>query len=154
MQGLLEEFQAKFDDFQELKPCSTFVVIPFDIDVINDVCLICKPFVTDISAAEMELIELQEDLALKNFNKCHSTVEFWQQVMERKYSELKKTSARLLSVFRTTYCCESLFSVMKFVKSKYHASLTNEHLSELIRTALISYRPDFQKLANKMETLS
>jgi len=78
-------------------------------------------------------------------------VEFWRKVTERKYPELEKTSARLLSVFSTTYCCESLFSVMKFVKSKYRASLTNEHLSELIRTALTSYRPDFQKLVNRME---
>ena len=101
----------------------------------------------------MEPNKLQEDLALKNLNECHSTVEFWQQVTERKYPDLKKTSARLLSVFSTTYCCESLFSVMKFVKSKYHASLTNEHLNELIRTALTSYRPDFQKQANKMKSL-
>ena len=43
---------------------------------------------------------------------------------------------------------------MKFVKSKYRASLTNEHLSKLIRTALTSYRPDFQKLANRIETHS
>ena len=74
--------------------------------------------------------------------------------MERKYPELKKTSARLLSVFSTTYCFESLFSSMKFVKSKYRPSLTNEHLSEFIRTDLTSYRPDFQKLANKMKTHS
>ena len=102
----------------------------------------------------MELTELLADLGLKNFNKCHSTEEFSQQVTELKYSELKKTSARLLSVFSTRYCSESLCSVMKFVRSKYRASLTNEHLSELIRTALTSYRPDFQKLANRMETHS
>ena len=30
-------------------------------------------------------------------------------------------------------------------------SLTNEDLRELIYTALTSYRPDFQKLANKVE---
>ena len=52
LQGLLEEFQTRFDDLQELKPCFTFLVNPF----------------------------------------C------------------------------ATYCCESLFSVMKFVKSKYRAS--------------------------------
>ena len=154
MQGLLEEFQARFDDLQELEPCFRFLVNPFDIDVIKDGCLVRQPFVTDVSAAEMELTELQEDLALKNFNKCHSTVEFWQQATERKYPELKKTSARLLSVFSTTCWCESLFSMMKFVKSKYRASLTNEHLSKLICTALTSYHPDFQKLANRMETHS
>ena len=153
LQGLLEEFQARFDDLQELKPCFTFLANSFDVDVVNDGCLVCQPFVTDLSAAEMELAELQ-DLALKNFNKCHSTVEVWQQVTERKYPELKMTSARLLSVFSTTYCFKSLLSVMKFVKSKYRASPTNEHLSQLIRTALTSNRPDFQKLANKMETHS
>ena len=137
---------------QELKPCFTFLVNPFDIDVINDGCLVRQPFVRDVFAAEMELTELQEDLALKNFDKCHSTVELWQQVTKRKYTEIKKASVRLPSVFSTTYCCESLFSVMKFVKSKYRASLTNEHLRELIRTALTSYCPDFQKLANRMET--
>ena len=83
LRGLLEEFQAKFEDLQKLKPCFTFLVNPFDINVINNGCLVCQPFFTDVSAAEMELIELQEDLALKNFNKCHSTVEFWQQVTER-----------------------------------------------------------------------
>ena len=41
LQGLLEEFQARFDDLQELKPCFTFLVNPFDIDVINDGCLVC-----------------------------------------------------------------------------------------------------------------
>ena len=40
----------------------------------------------------------------------------------------KKTSVRLTSVFSTTYCCESLFSVMKFAKSKHRATLTNKHL--------------------------
>ena len=33
--------------------------------------------------------QLPEDLAVKNFNKCHSTVEFWEQVTERKYPKLK-----------------------------------------------------------------
>ena len=88
LQGLLKEFLARFDDLQELKPYFTFLVNPFDIDVIYDGCPVRQPFVTDVSAAEMELTELQEDLALKIFNKCHSTVEFWQQVTERKYPEL------------------------------------------------------------------
>ena len=125
-QGLWEEFQSRFGNFQELKPCFTFLVNSFDVNVINDNCAVCQPFATNMSTAELELIELQADLALKNFHKCHSTVEFWQQVTECKYPELKKISVRLLSIFNTTYCCESLFSVINFVKSKYHASLINE----------------------------
>ncbi|XP_061490325.1 general transcription factor II-I repeat domain-containing protein 2-like [Rhineura floridana] len=103
------------------------------------------------SAVEMELIELQEDLGLKMIHKSQSTTEFWKQVPEIKYPELKKTSVRLISIFSTTYCCESLYSVMKFVKSKHHAILTNQHLTELIRTSLTTYQPDF-RLTAKMET--
>ena len=155
LQGLWEECQSRFGDLHELKTCFTFLVNPFDIDVINDGCPVHQPFATNMPTAELELIELREDLALKNFHKCHSTVEFWQQVTECKYPELKRISIRLLSIFSTTYCCESLFSVMNFVKSQYRASLTNEHLRELIlHTALTSYRPDFQKLTNKTETHS
>ncbi|CAK8686286.1 unnamed protein product [Clavelina lepadiformis] len=91
----------------------------------------------------MELIEMQEDMALRSFSQCHSTVEFWRQVPESKYPELKKISSRLISVFSTTYCCESLFSVMKFIKSKQRVTLTNKHLEEVIRTALTTYRPIF-----------
>ena len=103
LQGLLEKFQARFDDLQEHKPCFTFHVNPFDMDVVNDGRLVHQSFVKDMSAAEMKLTKLQKDLALKNFNKCQSTTEFWQQVKEHKYTELEKTSARLLSVFSTTY---------------------------------------------------
>ena len=54
LQGLLEEFQVRFDDLQELKPCFMFLVNPFDIDVINDGWLVRQPFVTNVSAAEMD----------------------------------------------------------------------------------------------------
>lgn len=152
LQGLLDNFLARFDDLQKLKPCFAFLVNPFMVDVVNDGCPILEPLVTESSAVEMELMELQEDLGLKMIHKSQSTIEFWKQVPEIKYPELKKTSVRLISIFSTTYCCESLYSVMKFVKSKHRAILTNQHLTELIRTALTTYQPDFQQLTAKMET--
>ena len=68
MQGLLEEFQARFDNLQELEPFFTFLVNPLDCDVINDGCFVRQTLVKDVSAAEMVLTRLQ-DLVLKNFNK-------------------------------------------------------------------------------------
>lgn len=59
---------------------------------------------------------------------------------------------RLLSIFGTTYVCESLFSTLEFIKSMYRSELTDEHLSELVRTALTNYQPDFEKLTEKMNT--
>ena len=40
---------------------------------------------------------------------------------------------------------------MKFVKLKHRATLTNEHLEELIRTALTTYRPNFQRLLSQVQ---
>jgi len=45
------------------------------------------PFVTNLSAVEMKLAEMQEDLALKNSRKSHSALDFWRQVPESKHLE-------------------------------------------------------------------
>jgi len=44
------------------------------------------------------------------------------------------------------------FFAMNFVKSNYRATLKNEHLGELICTALITYCPDFRGLENLTKT--
>jgi len=41
------------------------------------------------------------------------------------------------------------FSIMKFVKSNYRATLQNEHLVELICTALTKYCADFRGLKHQ-----
>ena len=40
---------------------------------------------------------------------------------------------------------------MNFVKSKHCATMTNEHLEELIRSALTTYCPNFQRLASQVQ---
>jgi len=39
---------------------------------------------------EMKLTEMQENLALKNFCQCHSTLNFWRHVPESEYPEFKR----------------------------------------------------------------
>jgi hypothetical protein len=124
------------------------------IDVINDGCPVVAPFVSDIASLETELTELQEDVHLELVYKTSSLTDFWKQVLEANYPNLQKTAFRLLSVYGTTYCCESLFSMMKFVKSKHRAVLTSSHLTELLRTSLTSYLPDFKTLTATMKTQS
>lgn len=49
--------------------------------------------------------------------------------------------------------CESLYSNLKFIKSKHRSELNDEHLSELVRTALTNYQPvGFKILTEKMNT--
>jgi tryptophan synthase beta subunit len=59
---------------------------------------------------------------------------------------------KLISFFGTTYVCKSLYSTLKFIKSNYRSELTDEHLSELVRTAITNYQPDFTKLTEKINT--
>jgi len=60
---LLEEFQAKIDHFQVLKPCFAFLVNPFSINVVGDGCPVYEPFDTNLTAVEIKLAEMQETLA-------------------------------------------------------------------------------------------
>jgi hypothetical protein len=126
---------------------------PFLVDVIKNGCPISQPFAVDSAAVELELLELQEDEALKRVKQSGcSTIGFWKQVPEQKYSKTKECAQRLISLFGTTYSCESLHSTLQFIKSKYRSDLTDEHLNELMRTALTSHQPNFKKLTAKMDT--
>jgi hypothetical protein len=39
-----------------------------------------------------------------------------------------------------------MYSTLKFITSKYHSVLTDEHLIELVQAALTTYLPNFKKL--------
>lgn len=150
---LLKEFHFRFADLNNLKISLNFLVIPFEIDVVNDGLSIPHYILNESATGEMELLELQEDHSLKMHHKStQSANEFWKLVSPSKYPNLRKAASRLLSIFGTTYCCESLFSTMKFIKSKHRSQLTNEHLTELIRTALTNYEPNFRKCSAKLQT--
>ena len=117
LQSLLDYFQARFEDLNALKPCFAFFVDPFHVDVISDGFPVPKIFSTNSFAAEIELLQLKEDLAIKISHKSHSIIDFWKQVPESKYPELKKICIRLFSIFSTMYSCESLYSIMSYIRA-------------------------------------
>nr|XP_047127814.1 general transcription factor II-I repeat domain-containing protein 2-like [Hydra vulgaris] len=154
LKGLQKDFQKRFKDLHELKSSLGFIVNPFLINIISNGCPMPEKMLEDISQFEMELLDLQEDQNLLMLHKTITFMEFWKIVPEVKYPQLKKIAIKFISIFGSTYTCESLFSTIKFVKSKYRANLTNEHLSELLRTATTSLKPDFKKLTSKVMSIS
>lgn len=67
----------------------------------------------------MELLKLQEEMErLKMIMRSSETVEFWWQVSEARYPQVKNVGQKPLLMFGSTYCCEALFSTMKVVRSK------------------------------------
>lgn len=121
------------------------------IDAVSDSYPIVKSLITEPSTVVMELIELQEDLGLKLIHKSQSANMFWKHIPKIKYSELKKIRARLISISSTTCCQESLYSVMKFVKSKLRENLTNPSPNRVDSYNLDNMSAIFQLLTAKIE---
>ncbi|MBN3307672.1 F200A protein, partial [Amia calva] len=59
---------------------------------------------------------------------------------------LQKVALQILTMFPSTYCCESAFSTMNMVKNKYRSALNNEHLHQCLRLALTPFMPKFKEL--------
>ncbi|KAL4126266.1 hypothetical protein QTP88_010491 [Uroleucon formosanum] len=153
LECLSTHFEDRFKDLKLLKPSIAILENPFVINVIENGWPILKSISMDTAALEIELLELLEDEELKQFKcSCHSLLEFRKHVPVIKYPKISLCAQKLISIFGTTYSCESLYSTMKMIKSKHRSTLTDGHLTELLRTALTTYSPDFKKLTSKTNT--
>ncbi|XP_032406666.1 general transcription factor II-I repeat domain-containing protein 2-like [Xiphophorus hellerii] len=132
---------SRFEDLQQKRPQIALLIDPFNAEAD---CL-KSPLVTDEAASELEMIELREDDRLKSLLK-EGPVAFWRVVPTEKYPCVKRAALKLLSMFSSTYVCESLFSTLKHVKSKHRSVLTDTHVKELLRVATTEYQPDLQRI--------
>ena len=127
----------------------------------NDYCRIFNwvrnPF--QVSALEVhsnmdciaeKLLELQSRQMWKDKFKKASLTQFWANVqsMEPSLSDLCKQAATALLPFPTTYLCESGFSTLTMIKTKYRNRLQPE---DDIRCALATIIPEFDKLVKQVQ---
>ncbi|KAK0138753.1 General transcription factor II-I repeat domain-containing protein 2 [Merluccius polli] len=117
------EFKRRFSDFDAQK---------FNLD------LFANPFAIDVDTApehlQLELIELQCNGALKTH--CHSVgaAEF-APLLPESMPQLRLNSARVMSMFGSTYSCEQMFSIMKLNKTSHRSRLTDQHLVSVLKVA-------------------
>lgn len=64
---------------------------------------------------------------------------------------LKKVVHSILSIFSSTYTCESLFSIMNSIKSKERNALTNEASAACVSFKITKYTPDIKILTAKKQ---
>ena len=113
-----------------------------------------NPFVTlnedaiaGLTAREQDsLVELSCDTALKLIFTQKNLGQFWMHV-ETEYAALSKKALRFLMPFATTYLCETGFSALVALKTKYRNKLDVQ--SDLC-LKLTSIQPDIPKLAAAM----
>uniref|UniRef100_K7FSU2 HAT C-terminal dimerisation domain-containing protein n=1 Tax=Pelodiscus sinensis TaxID=13735 RepID=K7FSU2_PELSI len=90
---------------------------------------------------EEQIIDISCDTALKNVS------EFWIGV-QNEYKELSEKAMNILILFATSYLCESGFSAVAAIKSKYRSKVNVERE---MRVAISTMKPRFQKLCNNKQ---
>ena len=94
------------------------------------------------------LIEFQESIVMKE-SFCNCTPEkFWSEKVSSNNSPiLTKLAIHILTMFGSTYCCESVFSNMNFMKNKFHSCMMDQHLHHSLRLVITTLEPRFKELA-------
>ena len=139
VQSLPSEFDKRFIDFASDEPIATYMCFPFgtDTDVEDIASKIGSLFQLDITAVGNEMLALQNDIEMKS-RALTQREKIWKLLLEEKYPNIKRCAFYILSCFGSTYLCESVFSHMKIIKSRYRSVMTDQHLLACLRLATTS----------------
>ncbi|XP_025411815.1 uncharacterized protein LOC112684477 [Sipha flava] len=98
-------------------------------------------------------IELKNDTHLevifKEKREQKEYFEFW-NLVPGKYKTIQKCAHFLLTMFTSTFLCETSYSKMKYAKNVYRNRLTDSHLDDLLRIACSKYKPDLSKIVKEL----
>ena len=75
-------------------------------------------------------------------------ISYWKNL---KYVNLKLLAANILSIFSTTYVCESTFSLIKNIKSRNRSHLLDESLEAELICSVTELEPDYIKIVQESE---
>lgn len=147
VEKLIENFKTRFDDFILGKQVLLCIDNPFLVRNVREFSSEAQQLFPWATAASLqsELIDLQENIALKE-SQC-DVITFWtKMVTAANFPLLQKMTLHILTMFGSTYRCESAFLTMNTVKNQYCSGLTNEHLHQCVRLAITPFEPKFKAL--------
>lgn len=138
LNSLCKQFQFYFQDLDMSK--YEWVRNPFMIEEYSDF---------GFSTEEQEsLIELSCDSMLKQmYQEENNIVTFWLKV-NKDFPALTSKALEILLPFVTSYLCETGFSAVAVLKTKYRSRLIIE---KELRTAISSITPRFEKICSKKQ---
>lgn len=114
----------------------------------NDILLFNNPLAVQIenenAKYRIELCNLRADPYLSS--KKEAGIDFFKLLSKDLYPELRNFGLKMASMFGTSYLCESAFSLMKIIKNKHRASLTDDRLSTIMRIATSKIDIDIEEL--------
>jgi len=146
---LKNNFATRFHDFSIPSGVMTFVKDPFSVNVQSDFALKGKELLSSVDEGplQLETIGIQSSGDLRQSWQQAGFEKFWtHEVSREKFPNSRDLALFVLTMFGSTYTCESSFSHMNAIKTHNRTSLTDQHLHDM-RIALTTYIPDFTALA-------
>ena len=123
----------------------------------NDMLLVSSPFTFNVDNSptdlQLELIDLRSDAVIGELFKTMSLTRFYASLDEQNFPKIRSHAQKMFVLFGSTYVCEQTFSVMKYYKSRHRLSLTDSHLSAILRIATSETIADFTALVNAHQRL-
>lgn len=134
---IVEEFENRFSDFKKIERDISVFTQPLTISVEN------------VSRADLqlELCDLQSDPFYQG--RTETGLDFFKLLPEGQYPNLRNLGLTLGSMLGSTYLCESSFSNMKFIKSKYRCSLSDKALTQLLRLSTTNIKVNIDALVSE-----
>ncbi|XP_045779584.1 uncharacterized protein LOC123877124 [Maniola jurtina] len=99
---------------------------------------------------ELELIETERLTSNISKDANNNILETWNALPET-FNCSKKLAHAILTVFSSTYACESLFSEMNNIKDSVRNRLTDESSSACILLKVTSYNPNISQLSSNLQ---
>ncbi|GFY19385.1 dimer_Tnp_hAT domain-containing protein [Trichonephila clavipes] len=99
---------------------------------------------------KMELIEAERLTSNISKNTSNEILETWNSIPDA-LNSLKKLPYAVLTIFSSTYACESLFSEINNIKDSLRNHLTDDSNSACILLKVTSYNPDISYLSSNLQ---
>lgn len=149
---LQDEFETRFADFRRCEHLLYYLQDPFSAQAQADGPWLeqIASFPTKASEAEFQMshVDLTSSIRLQQKHQSMPIEQFWITAVPD--GPIRDVAISALTLFGSTYLCESTFSTMCFIKNKHRANLSDKHLSECMRLAVSKRKPNFAALAKKL----
>ncbi|GFY21403.1 dimer_Tnp_hAT domain-containing protein [Trichonephila clavipes] len=101
---------------------------------------------------KLELRDIEAERLTSNISKNTSNeiLETWNSIPDA-FNCLKKLVYAILTIFSSTYACESLFSEINNIKYSLRNRLTDDSNSTFILLKVTSYNPDISYLSSNLQ---
>lgn len=144
---MIEEFDARFQDFKEFTLAFQFIRNPFIFEQSKSEEL-SKLFNVSKTSLNYDISLLAEESQGKN----ELIDGMWRRLMsDHSFMFLNDLIPKFLCMFGSTYVCEATFSSLLRRKSKYRSMLSQNSLESELRCELCTTKPDFRKIIDNMQ---